>query len=330
MTRVNEGLHSCTCHPHVYPRMKWAVLPLPVPQLLIQTWWCYFSRWRRYCNVSVLKYWLMIQGHCLVKGPDWPLHRRRRRRDPATTPPVPRRRLCQPVVCRRRRRGAETRPGSDGDMCSCRWPPSSPRSRRDRPPRRGRRRRSRRGGAAGCRGAPGATAARRRSTRDGSDAAGWRTTASVAARRTRSRAAVRTASSPSRGRVRWAFSRSSGTAVWARTAATSSARRRRPHHTYDAAPTSHRPTASYTTYNQCFDPETKVSELECTRVHLAKVSVLVLRPWWHLGLDTIVPRPRFQARDLIAILFIMWYWDLGISHAFKESVDYWIFGTIQQ
>ena len=28
MVRVNEVSHSFTCHPHVYPRMEWAILPL--------------------------------------------------------------------------------------------------------------------------------------------------------------------------------------------------------------------------------------------------------------------------------------------------------------
>jgi len=28
MARVNEGSHSFTCHPHVYPRMEWNILPL--------------------------------------------------------------------------------------------------------------------------------------------------------------------------------------------------------------------------------------------------------------------------------------------------------------
>ena len=28
MARVNEGSHSFTCHPHAYPRMEWAILPL--------------------------------------------------------------------------------------------------------------------------------------------------------------------------------------------------------------------------------------------------------------------------------------------------------------
>jgi len=28
MARVNEGSHSFTCHPHVYPHMEWDILPL--------------------------------------------------------------------------------------------------------------------------------------------------------------------------------------------------------------------------------------------------------------------------------------------------------------
>jgi len=28
MARVNEGSHSFTCHPHVYPQMERAILPL--------------------------------------------------------------------------------------------------------------------------------------------------------------------------------------------------------------------------------------------------------------------------------------------------------------
>jgi len=28
MARFKEGSHSFTCHPHVYPRMEWAILPL--------------------------------------------------------------------------------------------------------------------------------------------------------------------------------------------------------------------------------------------------------------------------------------------------------------
>jgi len=28
MARVNEGWHSFTCHPHIYPHMKWTILPL--------------------------------------------------------------------------------------------------------------------------------------------------------------------------------------------------------------------------------------------------------------------------------------------------------------
>ena len=28
LARVNEGSHSFTCHPHVYPQVKWTILPL--------------------------------------------------------------------------------------------------------------------------------------------------------------------------------------------------------------------------------------------------------------------------------------------------------------
>ena len=63
MARVNEESHSFTCHPHVYPRMEWAILHLilcrstsphfgrylfPVPQSVAG--WVYASDW------SVLQY----------------------------------------------------------------------------------------------------------------------------------------------------------------------------------------------------------------------------------------------------------------------------------
>jgi len=31
MVRVNEGSHSFTCHPHVYPQVEWTV-PASTPQ----------------------------------------------------------------------------------------------------------------------------------------------------------------------------------------------------------------------------------------------------------------------------------------------------------
>jgi len=58
MARVNEGSHSFTCHPHVYPQTEWAILPwipsrrasphfglhsLPVPQRV--TGWVGLGGW---------------------------------------------------------------------------------------------------------------------------------------------------------------------------------------------------------------------------------------------------------------------------------------------
>jgi len=30
MTRVNEGSHSFTCHPHVYPQVEWTIPVIPI------------------------------------------------------------------------------------------------------------------------------------------------------------------------------------------------------------------------------------------------------------------------------------------------------------
>jgi len=44
-TRVNEGSHSFTCHPHVYPRMEWAILTtMPQPQRITALWPILISR----------------------------------------------------------------------------------------------------------------------------------------------------------------------------------------------------------------------------------------------------------------------------------------------
>jgi len=45
MARVNEGSHSFTCHPHVYPQMEW-VMPAftPQPQSIIALWLVRISR----------------------------------------------------------------------------------------------------------------------------------------------------------------------------------------------------------------------------------------------------------------------------------------------
>ena len=69
-------------------------------------------------------------------------------------------------------------------------------------------------------------------------------------------------------------------------------------------------------FGQCYDLVTKVLKLECTQVHLAKVSFLRLWCQDHrFGLETLVP--RWQSRDLIAVLLIAWDCDLGILCDFK-------------
>jgi len=39
MARVNEGSHSFTCHPHVYPQVKWTISAYtPQPQIATALW----------------------------------------------------------------------------------------------------------------------------------------------------------------------------------------------------------------------------------------------------------------------------------------------------
>jgi len=39
MTVVNEGSHSFTCHPHVYPQVEWTILAFtPQPQIVTALW----------------------------------------------------------------------------------------------------------------------------------------------------------------------------------------------------------------------------------------------------------------------------------------------------
>jgi len=39
MARVNEGPHSFTCHPHVYPQMEWTIPAFPPqPQSITALW----------------------------------------------------------------------------------------------------------------------------------------------------------------------------------------------------------------------------------------------------------------------------------------------------
>jgi len=43
MARVNEGSHSFTCHPHVYPQVEWTI-PAFTPQLQsITAFWLVYS-----------------------------------------------------------------------------------------------------------------------------------------------------------------------------------------------------------------------------------------------------------------------------------------------
>jgi len=46
MVRVNEGSHSFTCHPRVYPQVEWAVpfRPTPKPQSITALWLVLISR----------------------------------------------------------------------------------------------------------------------------------------------------------------------------------------------------------------------------------------------------------------------------------------------
>ena len=44
MAHANVGSHSFTCHPHVYPRMEWAILPFLPPQCIIALWTLRISR----------------------------------------------------------------------------------------------------------------------------------------------------------------------------------------------------------------------------------------------------------------------------------------------
>ena len=45
MARVNEGSHSLTCHPHVYPQVKWAIPAFtPQPQSIPELWLVLISR----------------------------------------------------------------------------------------------------------------------------------------------------------------------------------------------------------------------------------------------------------------------------------------------
>ena len=44
-SRVNKGPHGYTCHPHVYPRMEWAIQPLlPMAQRITAFWPVLISR----------------------------------------------------------------------------------------------------------------------------------------------------------------------------------------------------------------------------------------------------------------------------------------------
>jgi len=39
MARVNEGSHSVTCHPHVYPQVEWTIPAFtPQPQSITALW----------------------------------------------------------------------------------------------------------------------------------------------------------------------------------------------------------------------------------------------------------------------------------------------------
>jgi len=39
MARVNEGSHSFTCHPHVYPQVQWTIpASTPQPQSVTALW----------------------------------------------------------------------------------------------------------------------------------------------------------------------------------------------------------------------------------------------------------------------------------------------------
>jgi len=46
MARVNEGSHSCTCHPHAHTQVEWAIgyLPFSQPHIIIARWLVLFSR----------------------------------------------------------------------------------------------------------------------------------------------------------------------------------------------------------------------------------------------------------------------------------------------
>jgi len=46
MARVNEGSHSFTCQPHVYPQLEWT-MPAFTPQLqsITALWLTFPSRW---------------------------------------------------------------------------------------------------------------------------------------------------------------------------------------------------------------------------------------------------------------------------------------------
>jgi len=45
MARVNEGSHSFTCHPHVYPQVEWTIPAFtPQPQSIIALWLVLISR----------------------------------------------------------------------------------------------------------------------------------------------------------------------------------------------------------------------------------------------------------------------------------------------
>jgi len=52
MARVNDGSHSFTCHPHPYPRMEWATLPL-IPSRSASTHFGPYSRLAQTSNPTI-------------------------------------------------------------------------------------------------------------------------------------------------------------------------------------------------------------------------------------------------------------------------------------
>jgi len=68
MARVNKGSHSFTCHPHVHPQMKWAILPL-LPSLIasLHIGWYSFSVPLRVGGRVGLGVWLHTEVVCPSK-----------------------------------------------------------------------------------------------------------------------------------------------------------------------------------------------------------------------------------------------------------------------